>query len=272
MKLLFVCWLFLSFFLKNSFAQTTGTTTTSQITFSKEYFKSYLLDTKDVFISPAKWKSKDWMIAGIACSAISLAMIQDVQIRDYSKLSRNTVSSKVSENFLEPWGSGYYSIGSLGVLFLHGAFTKNQRSKKTAMLGLKAGLIAALFVRVPKFIFGRVRPYQVKEKTQWRWKGFSLKHSSFISGHTTFAFSVATVIASEYDEYPLIKIASYSIAGLSSISRIHDNKHWFSDVVGGAFFGWAIGKLIYKKNNWGIKIAPYTSPEGSGVSLVLPIK
>ena len=83
--------------------------------------------------------------------------------------------------------------------------------------------------------------------------GPSLSNSgavSFPSGHTTVAFGVATVIATEYADKPAIPIIAYTLAGLVGLSRINDNEHWASDIIFSAPLGWAVGKLVARQRNW----------------------
>ncbi len=69
---------------------------------------------------------------------------------------------------------------------------------------------------------------------------------SFSSGHTATAFSIATIIANEYGNQPLVPPLSYSLAFLAGWSRMNDNKHWASDVIFGAAIGYFTAKAILK--------------------------
>jgi hypothetical protein len=48
----------------------------------------------------------------------------------------------------------------------------------------------------------------------------------------------------EYKDHPLIPIIAYSAATLIGLSRMVENRHWFSDVVAGAFLGYFTGKQV----------------------------
>ena len=74
------------------------------------------------------------------------------------------------------------------------------------------------------------------------------------SGHTTSIFTIATVVAYEYSDKLWVQILAYSIATMTALSRTYDNVHWSSDIFVGAAFGFAMGKLIVKSNNWGFVI------------------
>ena len=99
-----------------------------------------------------------------------------------------------------------------------------------------------------KFITGRIRP-----------DGDSRR--SFPSGHTSSSFLVATIADDLYGSK--IGLPAYLLAGLTGLSRIHDNKHYLSDVIFGASLGIALGKgfgndaqkkTLQKIDDGGIKI------------------
>jgi membrane-associated phospholipid phosphatase len=48
----------------------------------------------------------------------------------------------------------------------------------------------------------------------------------------------------EYKDKPWVGIVSYSAASLIGLSRITENKHWFTDVATGAVLGYLCGKLV----------------------------
>ncbi len=59
--------------------------------------------------------------------------------------------------------------------------------------------------------------------------------TSFPSGHTCAAFTGAEIMRREYGKrYPWMTYASYGVAVLVAIMRMYNNRHWPSDVIGGA--------------------------------------
>lgn len=59
--------------------------------------------------------------------------------------------------------------------------------------------------------------------------------TSFPSGHTTTAFLGAELLRREYGrEYPGIAVAGYLFASGIACMRMWNNRHWFSDLLGGA--------------------------------------
>ena len=99
-----------------------------------------------------------------------------------------------------------------------------------------------------KFIAGRMRPDGANRR-------------SFPSGHTSSSFLAATIADDLYGSK--IGVPAYLLAGLTGLSRIHDNKHYLSDVIFGASLGIALGKgfgndakkkTLQKIDDGGIKI------------------
>jgi len=69
---------------------------------------------------------------------------------------------------------------------------------------------------------------------------------SFPSGHTAASFVGAEFLRQEYkDVSPWYGVAGYAMATTTAYLRMHNNKHWFSDVVAGAGVGIASTKLAY---------------------------
>lgn len=63
------------------------------------------------------------------------------------------------------------------------------------------------------------------------------ERTSFPSGHTTTAFLGAEILRREYGrEYPAVAVAGYTVATGVACMRVWNNRHWFSDLLGGAGF------------------------------------
>lgn len=79
-------------------------------------------------------------------------------------------------------------------------------------------------------------------------------YDSFPSGHTATAFMGATMLHKEYGwKSPWFSIGGYTVAAVTGVSRILNNKHWMSDVVAGAaigigsvHLGYFLSDLIFK--------------------------
>lgn len=250
---------------------------------NKTYFKSYLKDTKDIITTPFAWNKRQ-LVATLIAGGIGIMIYQnDGQIQSFSQDVRNTSSDAVSKYALEPWGRGLYTTSIVGLFYLHGILAKNDRTKKVALLGAKVLVVTAPFIFLSKALVYRDRPFYPNGPNPNKWHGLayglrnvkSIKdldfNTSFPSGHTTSAFAIATIIASEYKDKPIVPIVAYSLATLTGLSRIHDNKHWASDVFAGALFGYGMAKVIYNRNNAGFQVLPYSTKKETGFFMKIPI-
>jgi len=69
---------------------------------------------------------------------------------------------------------------------------------------------------------------------------------SFPSGHTSFAFTNASVLFHEFNKTaPLLAYSGFLFSSTTGVYRILNNKHWFSDVVVGAGIGILVTEIVY---------------------------
>lgn len=216
-----------------------------------DYLKSYFSDSKDVAISPCRWNTTDDWIKVTAITGLTLgAYFMDEYIQQFTQTHKNKTLNSISKYGIENWGDGTYSIPLLGAIYLGASLQGESKGKEVALLGLKGFVISSATAYIFKLSLHRHRPNETGIPVHNVWDGPSIKfdHLSFVSGHTITAFTLATIIASEYNDTKIIPIVSYSLAGLTGLSRIYDNKHWISDVIPAAGLGYGIGKLIFNNN------------------------
>jgi membrane-associated phospholipid phosphatase len=246
----------------------------------KAYIHSYYKDITGIATAPLHWNQRQLLTATAVLGAGALLSTQDLKIRDFFQTRKTPFTEKVTRYGLEPWGSGAYSMALLGGLYLYGSLNNDNRSREAAMLGVKAYLITGLITQVTKHIIHRQRPYQVDKdfeekgtpRSQYNFKGpfGNYRYTSFPSGHTVSAFAVATILSSIYKDKKAVPIVSYSVATLTALSRVHDNRHWASDIFVGAAFGYAMSKMIYNTDKWGIHPSP--SGDVMGFTVVIPLR
>ncbi|WP_071781152.1 phosphatase PAP2 family protein [Adhaeribacter aquaticus] len=104
---------------------------------------------------------------------------------------------------------------------------------------------------------------------------------SFPSGHTTYAFVVATMVSREFrGKSKWIGIASYTAASATGMMRVLNDAHWFSDVLAGAGVGILTTNLVYLANDRWFKdkglntmFMPTVLPTGKpGLGMVIHLK
>ncbi len=151
--------------------------------------------------------------------------------------------------YLKYFGEGWYIMGASGLIILAGETFLNRRYTFLGIYMLEGLVISGIFVTGVKYISGRARPYT--DKGPYFFKPFNFKISpayrSFYSGHTTEAFTLASVF-SHFFKNIYVSIFVYTVASLTGIERIYNNKHWPSDVFVGGVVGILIGRQIVGLN------------------------
>ncbi len=246
-------------------------TTAGLYRFNKKYLVSYWHDTKTIVAEPFHWKAKQWSVFASVAGVSVITYVYDKEIYDFFQRNRTQTTESISKYAIEPWGSGLYSLPLLAGIYLAGIH--NNRHRNVALTGLKAYLISGGAVQIAKYIFHRHRPGDDDPPNPYLWEGpfpFTTDYTSFPSGHTTAAFAVASVLAYGYRDKIWVGLTSYTIATLVGISRIHDGKHWPTDVIGGAALGTFIGITLSKINltaNPKFAINPIPMQGGCGLSV-----
>jgi membrane-associated phospholipid phosphatase len=263
---------FLVFYCITSTTQAQKDSTPDQNIFNKKYIVSYWHDTKKIIAEPIHWKAKQWSIFAGVLGVSVITYVYDNEIYNFFQQNRTERTESVSKYIIEPWGSGLYSIPLLTGIYITGI--NNDHHRNVALTGLKAFLLSGGAAQVTKFIFHRHRPGDDDPPNPYLWEGpfeFTTSYTSFPSGHTTTAFAVASALAQGYKDKLWVGITSYSVATIVGISRIHDGKHWPTDVIGGAALGTFIGSTLSKINfekNKNLVIIPITIKGGYGLSFI----
>lgn len=238
---------------------------------NKKFLKRFGSDVYEVIKAPAGWEGKDfWRLTAVLGTG-TLLYVFDANIDDWSQ-EHQTPSSEDVAQLGSALGSGGYLAALMATLYVSGEIFDSRGLRKTALLGLEGWLTSGAIVLGMKAIAGRARPYT--DKTPYSFRPFSFRsdHYSFPSGHASSAFAVAAVIADQSDS-PAIDILAFSLSTLVTLSRIHERKHWASDVFIGAAIGYFIGKKISglhkDKDQKNIQIGFCLSPRMKGLTVSL---
>ena len=223
--------------------------------FNWDYIHSGFMDAKDQITAPLHWNSTQWMTAATVASAEAILIYADgdKNIQLWAQKNRNATTNFIEKDIGDPLGSGIYPGIIVGSSYIAGCIFHKDKPKRFAMLAAKSFVISGATAGVAKYVFQRHRPYQDNPANPENWDGplGNFTHFSFPSGHTTVAFSFATMLALEYPRPLIIPIAAYSLATLTAFGRINGNYHWGSDVLMGACIGYFTSKLVFTHNNWG---------------------
>jgi undecaprenyl-diphosphatase len=134
----------------------------------------------------------------------------------------------------------YKGLIAMTVLLAIYGFLKKKEIGKVLTIAM---IVVSLIVHTLKHTLGRARPILGFE-TSFVGPSMSSVHTSFPSGHTAFAFALATVISYYYPRY---RYLFYVLAIWIGFERIEDFAHFPSDVLMGAFLGIFICKLILSR-------------------------
>ncbi|MCD6594201.1 phosphatase PAP2 family protein [bacterium] len=114
-------------------------------------------------------------------------------------------------------------------------FFGNEKMKNSAKLSTVGLALTMLTTQGLKYAVGRQRP---ENSNSSRWD------SSFPSGHTAAAFTMAYIYGSQY---PKSRIPLYAFAVSVGLARIYLGEHYPTDVIAGAAIG-TIGGIVVMKN------------------------
>jgi len=103
----------------------------------------------------------------------------------------------------------------------------------------------------------------------WRLRPDGSNHQSFPSGHAAVTFAGATVLERHLG-WKKAALA-YLIASYVASSRLHDNRHYLSDVVFGAAVGTIAGRTVTEHGRETWTIVPEAVPGGAGI-LVMKVR
>jgi membrane-associated phospholipid phosphatase len=233
-------------------------------------------DTTSVLAAPARWDGSDWAMAGGGLAAIgAVAAWGDDPVRTAAGKVHGRAMDRFT-NLVQPVGAEY-SFGILGAFALAGWALHDTRLQEIALDGAVTSVLAAgLICNVVKVPVGRSRPYQADNP--WRFRPFG-GHVSFPSGHTSQAFSVLSVVAFHSDSL-LVRSACFALAASVGWARIYHDRHWTSDVLGGALLGTSVGWTVVRVNGRsrtpgaaaGVGLRPWVADGAGGLAATARFK
>ena len=218
-----------------------------------------LHSTGRVISSPARISKADLPAIGAVAAGGLVLYSLDGQIRHVFHRSRSRLNDDIAEQ-AEKLGNGGYDAAIVAAYGGVGLLLKDARMQDTALLAAESFLAANAAGTLIKYAAGRARPYAEDGKRRFTPFRFKSARTSFPSGHTVSAFSLASVFAAR-SESRAVKVMVYSLASSVALQRVYADKHWASDVLAGAAIGTAVGRWVAAKKEKG----------GSSSVLLLPV-
>lgn len=244
---------------------------------SISYIKSYWHSGLTVLGQPLHYDWKDWTVFGGVAAATTLAFVYDDEIYDYiDKTFTNSQSNTISQ-YSDIYGEELFIVPSIAVTYAIGAIDKNQRLKNMSLATLQSFIFAEVASAGIKVLTCRERPDANSQQSTansqiWLGPFATFESTSFVSGHATRAFALATTVAGFYPEKKWLGIVSYSLATATSLGRVISEEHWTSDVIVGAALGYFIGCGVVKFNEKigninSVRIEPIATNYGVGIAV-----
>lgn len=174
------------------------------------------------------WQLGTPVVVGAAAS-LFVRTPKLVQAREYVQkhLSQHGNHKTTVDNYLQ-----YAPIVASYGLYACGLKGENGLLDRTIIAAMSYTIFVAINAGM-KYAFHEKRPD-------------SNAHNSFPSGHTGTAVTGAEFLRREYrPTSPWIGVAGYAVALTTAYLRIHNDRHWINDVVGGAAVGYFSTTLAY---------------------------
>ncbi len=213
---------------------------TESVELNKDYFIGYLRDTKNILTSPARWDKYDWLTAAVITGIAVGLYTQDQHIQDWVRDNKNNSTQKVADDIKK---ISELSIVALAGLGAYGYIAPDAKAKTTFLLSVESFIVTGVFVQTLKYTTGRHRPHTGDPYDTWSGWSTNDDHHSFPSGDASSAFAIASVVASEYDNW-IVPPVVYGLSTLIALERVHNDAHWSSDVFVGSVIGYFTGKAI----------------------------
>lgn len=177
----------------------------------------------------------------VAVTGAALAADQSIRDRLHDPHDRiGRTMSDIGNGF----GDGVIVYSSLLGLSVGGKALGMPGLYGVASRALKSTLLSGGAAMALKTLGGRDRPLNSIDNP-YGFHPFRFQDNSLPSGHTAVAFALATSLARETpDQWS--DIGFFTLATLTAYARMHDDKHWASDVVLGAGIGILSARFVHR--------------------------
>ncbi len=193
------------------------------------------------------WTVTETGIAAGTIAATGLLFTVDRDVKEWSQSHKNGASEVWSAG-AKLVGDGYWTIPLAGGLWWAGASGRAPRVARASRNGLEALALTQMIVQTGKFGVQRHRPRYSSSPYLFDGPGINLDNVSFPSGHSANAWGLLPAYALEYSDHPWLAGGLYAVALSTSLSRVHDNWHWSSDVAFSAGLGLVCNRVVRSWN------------------------
>ena len=226
----------------------------TDINYYQKYFQRYAHVGSEI-ISP----SKDWNEVINLSLVLGTTFLLDRTINDWLQDNQTDTFDDLA-SFTKVIGSPKDIYPVMAGTYLYSIFNDDFLLRKVTLQAYGASTIASLITAILDSTIDRERP------------NGDYRLVSFPSGHTTFAFSIATVVAESYKDSPYIYWGSYGLAWANVWSRLYNEAHWASDALMGAIIGHFVAKSVMGYNieetPGALSLSPSLNESGFGIRAI----
>ena len=215
--------------------------------------KTIGLDEWNILKAPFQKKALIW--DGLVLGATGVLIANDESVAQQVPVSWHQTGVNISD------ACTYGTAAVAGGIYVTGLFTHDEHAQRTGVLAAEASIDSFLLYGSMKLIFARQRPYTSPGDGKFFAGNFS--GGSFPSGHSAFAWTLASVVAHEYPKWP-VQLAMYGLGN----RRGHHPRHRrtalpFRCVCGiDAWGSWSAGMWLIRTNTLTIPRTPATRSPG----------
>ncbi len=179
-----------------------------------------------------------WYEPLVVFGGIALTASLDQPIANHFRDHRSQTGQDIADAWAKVGtvGVGVVTAGVLG----GGLISQNDKVTHTGLRLLFSAAVAGAATEGIKFALGRERP--LENTSAW---DFDPGHgdTAFPSGHTALAFAMAASLSDDIHR-TWATVSLYGVATGVAVSRVYQQEHWLSDVVGAAALGITSAKLV----------------------------
>jgi hypothetical protein len=201
------------------------------------------------------WRFLSWDTGAV----VSLGGASAILGHEWDDDLADEIETNVSLNSAMGPGNTYgsFSVQALvGVgLYAGGWLAKRDRLSRTGADIMRAQVLSQVYVQALKYTVKRERPDQSD-------------HYSFPSGHSASAFATAGVLQRHYGWK--VGVPATAVAAYVATARVHDNRHYLSDVIFGGAMGIAAERTVtLRAGRYGVSLVPAVGGHRAGVIAVV---
>jgi hypothetical protein len=225
-------------------AQTVGASVGERDVSLRQLPANFLNDQKNLWLFPEKLAQGRHWLPTIAVVGVTAGLLA-ADPHDVSYFRTTTTFHGFNSAM-----SGTATSLEIGLapaaFYIIGRTSGHPYAEKTALFAGESVADSIVVYGVINAVTRRLRPSDIPPQGPFSdtfFRNKSIVDSSFPSGHTIAAFSVATVIARRYRNHRWVPWVAYGVAGAIGFSRVSLQSHFPADVFLGAALGYSISRF-----------------------------